>query len=152
MIANEGTENSDAFVEAKHRKTLHISCRPSVHALTGQIYKLFCVRKTHPFTSYPVAKNQKHRKFAITGMREKPLYDTGVNFSSRNNFTNLGSFAKVSVPVETIIPCLPVGSSTSSSLQFILAELPTKPESQDNRSIINILTQHKYMKCLSKCR
>ena len=30
----------------------------------------------------------------------------GVDFSSRNNFTNLGSFAKVSVPVETIIPSL----------------------------------------------
>ena len=33
------------------------------------------------------------------------LYDTGVDFSSRNNSANLGSFAKVSVPVKSIIPC-----------------------------------------------
>ena len=32
------------------------------------------------------------------------LYDTGVDFSSRNNFANLGSFATVSVPVGSIIP------------------------------------------------
>ena len=32
------------------------------------------------------------------------LYDTGVGFSSHNNFANLGSFAKVSVPVGSIIP------------------------------------------------
>ena len=29
---------------------------------------------------------------------------TGVDFSSRNNFANLGSFGKVSVPVQFIIP------------------------------------------------
>ena len=34
------------------------------------------------------------------------LYNTGVDFSSRNNFANLGSFAKVSVPVQCIIPCI----------------------------------------------
>ena len=33
------------------------------------------------------------------------LYDTSVDFSSRNNFVNLGFFAKVSVPVQSIIPC-----------------------------------------------
>ena len=32
------------------------------------------------------------------------LYDSGVNFSLRNNFANLGSFAKVSVPLQLIIP------------------------------------------------
>ena len=32
------------------------------------------------------------------------LYDTAVDFSSRNDFANLGSFAIVSVPVETTIP------------------------------------------------
>ena len=30
---------------------------------------------------------------------------TGVDFISRNNFTNLGSFAEVSVLVQSIIPC-----------------------------------------------
>ena len=29
----------------------------------------------------------------------------GVNFSSHDNFANLGSFAKVSVPVQSIISC-----------------------------------------------
>ena len=32
------------------------------------------------------------------------LYNTGVDFSYRNNFANLGSLAKVSVPVQFIIP------------------------------------------------
>ena len=30
--------------------------------------------------------------------------DMGVNCSSRKNLANLGSFAKVSVPIESIIP------------------------------------------------
>ena len=34
------------------------------------------------------------------------LHSMSVNFSSRNNFANSGSFAKVSVPVRSIIPCL----------------------------------------------
>ena len=32
------------------------------------------------------------------------LYDTGVGFNSCNNFANLGFFAKVSVPLQFIIP------------------------------------------------
>ena len=60
---------------------------------------LLCVRKKHPFTSYPAAKHPKLGKFTITDMREKLK-----NFSSRNNFANLCSFSKVSIPVETIIP------------------------------------------------
>ena len=32
------------------------------------------------------------------------LHDTGVGFSSHNNFATLGSFAKVSIPVGSIIP------------------------------------------------
>ena len=31
-------------------------------------------------------------------------YDTGVGFNSRNNFANLGSLAKISVPLQFIIP------------------------------------------------
>ena len=61
--------------------------------------KYTSVRKKRPFTSYPAARHPKHSKFAITDMREKP-----VGFSSRNNFANLGSFAKVSDPVQFIIP------------------------------------------------
>ena len=32
------------------------------------------------------------------------FYDTSVGFNSRNNFANSGSFAKVSVPFQSIIP------------------------------------------------
>ena len=38
--------------------------------------------------------------------RSFPLYDTGVDFSLRINNANLGSFAKVSVPVGSVIPLL----------------------------------------------
>ena len=34
------------------------------------------------------------------------LYDMGVGFNIRNNFANFGSFAKVSVPLQFIIPWL----------------------------------------------
>ena len=45
-------------------------------------------------------KHPKRSKFAITDMRQKNielfvLHDTSVGFNSRNNFANLGSFAKV---------------------------------------------------------
>ena len=54
----------------------------------------------------------KRRKFAITDMPEKPvnflLYDTGVAFSSGNEFANFVSFVKVSVPVQLIIPWLDI--------------------------------------------
>ena len=62
--------------------------------------------------AYPVAKHTKRSKFSITDRHARKtselflLYDTGVDFSSRNNFANLGLFAKVSVPVQSIIPWL----------------------------------------------
>ena len=37
------------------------------------------------------------------------LFNTGVGFNSRNNFANSASFAKVSVPVQLIIPRLAQG-------------------------------------------
>ena len=36
------------------------------------------------------------------------LYNTSVGFKSRNNFAKLGLFAKVSIPVQFIIPWLTV--------------------------------------------
>ena len=60
-------------------------------------------RKKHPFASYSTAKHPKHSKLAITYIREKlanffDCFNTGVEFSSRNNFANSDSFAKVSAP------------------------------------------------------
>ena len=61
-----------------------------------------------PIYMLPGSKAPKCSKLGVTKIREKPVdfyYGTarGVGFSSRNNFTNLGSLAKVSVPVESII-------------------------------------------------
>ena len=52
----------------------------------------------------PPQSNQKLSNFFITDIRKKTselflLFNTGVDFSLRNNFANSGSFAKVSVPV-----------------------------------------------------
>ena len=44
------------------------------------------------------------------------LYDTDVDFSSRNNFANLGFFAKVSVPVESVTPWFDQGIMDFNSL------------------------------------
>ena len=60
--------------------------------------------KKHPFPVIPQQSTQKRSKIAITDMRQKP-----VNFfilTHRNNFVILGSFAKTSVPVQSIIPCI----------------------------------------------
>ena len=63
------------------------------------------VKQMRPFTRYLAAKHPKHCKFDITDMRQKPVdffYCTAraSTLSSRNNFANLGFFAKVSVPVK----------------------------------------------------
>ena len=66
-----------------------------MHKQIALIYKLSC------------SKTPKFSKFRVTDIRDKPVnflwYPTGVDFSSRNNFANLGSFAKVSISVESII-------------------------------------------------
>ena len=68
------------------------------------------VEKKHPFTSYPAEKHPKRSKFAVTDLRQKPvdhfIVQHGRRLTSGNNFANLGSFAKVSVPLQFIIPCL----------------------------------------------
>ena len=57
-------------------------------------------RKKHPFARYPAAK---HSKQQICHTRKTSelffLFNTGVDFSLRNNFANSGSFSKVSVRV-----------------------------------------------------
>ena len=60
-------------------------------------------------------KAPKCNKFSYTSMWEKPVHffsslRTGVDFSSQNNFTNLVSFAKISVPVGSIIPWIDIPS------------------------------------------
>ena len=57
----------------------------------------------YPFTSYSAAKHPKHSTFARKTSRFYILYYAGVNFNSRNTFANLGSFAKVFIPVQSIV-------------------------------------------------
>ena len=66
-------------------------------------------RKKHPFTSYPAEKHPKMEQICYYRHATKTsglflLYDTGVGFNSRDNFANLDFFAKVSVPLQFIIP------------------------------------------------
>ena len=45
------------------------------------------------------SKAPKAQQIVVTNMREKTVDLAGLDFRPRNNFANLGSFAKVSVPV-----------------------------------------------------
>ena len=47
------------------------------------------------------------------------LYDTSIGFNSRNNFANLGALAKVSAPLQFIIPCSSTGGNGSCVLFII---------------------------------
>ena len=47
------------------------------------------------------SKAPKAQKIVVTNMREKTVDLAGLDFRTRNNFANLGSFAKVSVPVQS---------------------------------------------------
>ena len=69
-----------------------------VHKQKTPIYKLSHSKtpKTQQICHYRQA-----RKTSILFL----VYDTGADFSSRNNFSNSGSFAKVSIPLRSIIPC-----------------------------------------------
>ena len=82
----------------------------TMHAVTSLLYfqcSMQTNRNIHLFqekalTSYPTTKHPKHSKFTITDMREKPadlFYCTAQasTFAPRNNFADLGSFAKVFV-------------------------------------------------------
>ena len=54
-------------------------------------------QSTQNTTNLPLQTYEKTKKFFL-------FYDTGVDFSSRNNFANLDSFAKGSIPVRSIMP------------------------------------------------
>ena len=75
----------------------------------------------------PQQSTRKHSKFAITYIPEKPvdcfflLFNTGVDFSLRNNFANSGFFAKVSVPVHihnSLVLLLPIEGVVSSQVNW----------------------------------
>ena len=80
-----------------------------MHAVASLLYifqrsmqadrKMSLARKKRPFTSYPKTQQMCHYKQATKPSGLLLLYAPDVDFSSRNNFANLDSFAKVSVPV-----------------------------------------------------
>ena len=70
--------------------------------------EIYIYAKKHPFTSYPAGKNQNKNlnlRLQTYGKNQWAFlwYRSGIDFSSRNNFVNSGSFAKVCVPVGSII-------------------------------------------------
>ena len=77
-----------------------------VHSLRSQLYILKCVNKKHPSACCLAAKHPKHNKWQLQTREKKPVdffngttraltLAPAINY----NLANLGSFAKVSVPV-----------------------------------------------------
>ena len=98
MARNENTRNSNAFSsrsfhEARNNKSIIYAS--IIYA--GIIY----VSKKALIYMLSCSKSPKCSKFGVRDMQEKPV---DFFYSSRNNVSNLGSFAKVFVPVESIIP------------------------------------------------
>ena len=112
-MVNESTRRQWCFF-----KTLN-SCRSLGYARSHESIRIFTdlckpieiyiyARKRHPFASHPAAKHPNAANLQLQTCDKNQwtflLCSTGVNSSSRNNFGTLGSFAKVSAPVRTIIP------------------------------------------------
>ena len=76
------------------------------------IFLMIYARKKHPFTCCPAAKHQKHNRLAVTDIREKPVDSLNNNARASALSSSIilwickGSFAKVFVPVGSIIPFL----------------------------------------------
>ena len=72
--------------------------------------KNLCIAKKHPFTCCAAANHQNAANLALQTCEKYQWtflwHCTDGDFSFRNNVSNLCSFAKVSVPVESIIPWL----------------------------------------------
>ena len=109
-MVNEWTRRQRRFLQ-----TLN-SCRGIGYACGLESIRIFnnlCkpieiyiyARKNHLFASYPVAKhaNSATRGYRHATKTSELIYwrHTGAHFIPRNNFANLSSFAKVSVPVRT---------------------------------------------------
>ena len=98
--ADEKRTNTDAVAFFRSKTPTYNSCRSLDYAggnesiiyftdLCKAIEIYIYARKKHPFASYSKADIPQKTSFINT-----------VDFSSRNNFPNLGSFAKVSIPVK----------------------------------------------------
>ena len=81
-----------------------------MHALLSQLYMLQCIKQKAPINMLSRSKAPKTHQIAITDMQKRPVYffddtyQSGIDFSSRNNFANFGSLAKGSILVQSSIP------------------------------------------------
>ena len=99
--------------ETKHKQLTPIAVM-TMHAITSLLYVLInkikntsLLAKMHPFTCCLTVNHQTVAKLGLQTFEKNQwtfLWQRkGINFSSRNNFTNWDLLAKVSVSVETII-------------------------------------------------
>ena len=93
-----------------------------VHVLKSQLYMLQFVNKEH--LCCPSAKHQNTANLALQTCEKNwwtaLWHHMFVDFSSRNIFNNLGFFAKVTVPVESIIPWWNLGRLQSRKLFLVI--------------------------------
>ena len=105
-MAREETRKSDTVF---WKSSINMAIRPQVlraRALSSQLYIYYNVQKSTHLQVIPQQSTQNTARLPLQTCEKSQqsflLYNTGVAFSLRNNFADLGSFAKVSVLVH---PC-----------------------------------------------
>ena len=100
-------EESDAVAEVKHRHGNSVASLKRAHANKSIIYLIMLNEKApvYKLSHRKAPKTQQICPYRHARKTSGPFlsYYTGIDFSSRNNLANLGSFAKVSVALESII-------------------------------------------------
>ena len=119
-------EESDAISEVEHRHGNSFTSLPFAHVNKLIIYFTMHKQKTLIY-KLSHSKASKHGKFRSADIYEKNQWTflwcrTGIDFNSCNNLANKGFFAKVSVPVESIIPWCMVSYFGRSPMANMCAE------------------------------
>ena len=104
----EETRKSATVSEDKHRHGNSATTLQRARVIKSIIYIMMCKEKAPIYKSsrskapkiQQICDYRHVRKTIVLFL----LHNMGVGFSSRNDFANLRSFAKVSVPVGSIIP------------------------------------------------
>ena len=96
-------EKIGSVAEVKHRHGSSVASLECTRATNSSIYIIMRKEKApiYKLSRRKAPKTQQicHYKHATKTSRLFLLYDMGIGFNSRNNFSNLGSFAKVSAPL-----------------------------------------------------
>ena len=108
MTVNEETWRKRCCFRVKHRHDNSVANPKCAHVNRSIVYNMMRKEKApiHKLSrsKAPLTQQICHKRQARKTSWPFLLYNTGVDFSFRNNFANVGSFAKVSVPAESIIP------------------------------------------------